>query len=153
MAGKIVVGIDGSDHSRRALRWSLDAAAARGASVEAVYVFQSLPSWHALDPEVEAQIPDERIIEERQAASLRRAEEQATNELTELLTDEDAGGVEVIPMVVNATQPAQVLIDRSRDAEVLVVGSRGRGGFAGLLLGSVSQHCAQHAACPVMIIR
>jgi nucleotide-binding universal stress UspA family protein len=49
--------------------------------------------------------------------------------------------------------PAGVLVDVSHEASLLVVGSRGRGGFAGLLLGSVAQHCVQHAACPVVVVR
>ena len=49
--------------------------------------------------------------------------------------------------------PSAVLVDESRDADLLVVGSRGLGGFSGLLLGSVSQQCAHHAACPVVIVR
>ena len=55
--------------------------------------------------------------------------------------------------LVREGQPAEILLELARDARLLVVGSRGRGGFAGLLLGSVSQQCAQHARCPVTIVR
>jgi nucleotide-binding universal stress UspA family protein len=55
--------------------------------------------------------------------------------------------------VVREGQPARVLLDEARDADLLVVGSRGLGGFRGLLLGSVSQQCAHHAACPLVIVR
>jgi nucleotide-binding universal stress UspA family protein len=64
----------------------------------------------------------------------------------------DTGDVNVERRVVEGA-PAAVLVDESRDADLLVVGSRGRGGFAQLLLGSVSQQCAHHANCPVVIVR
>jgi len=60
--------------------------------------------------------------------------------------------VRVRPVVVHG-YPAQVLIEHAADADLLVVGSRGHGGFAGALLGSVSQHCTHHAPCPVVVIR
>jgi nucleotide-binding universal stress UspA family protein len=69
--------------------------------------------------------------------------------LSDVLDPEERAGVEVVVVEGN---PVDVIHDESRDAAVVVVGSRGRGGFAGLLLGSVSQRVAQHAACPVVIV-
>ena len=63
----------------------------------------------------------------------------------------DPGGVDIERRVVVGA-PGAVLVAESREADLLVVGSRGHGGFAGLLLGSVSQQCAHHAACPVVIV-
>jgi nucleotide-binding universal stress UspA family protein len=59
----------------------------------------------------------------------------------------------VVDHVVTEGSPARTLLDEARGADLLVVGSRGRGGFAGLLLGSVSQHCVHHAPCPVVVVR
>jgi nucleotide-binding universal stress UspA family protein len=64
----------------------------------------------------------------------------------------DADDVKIERRVVEGPA-ASVLVDESRAADLLVVGSRGHGGFTGLLLGSVSQQCAQHAECPVVIVR
>ena len=64
----------------------------------------------------------------------------------------EAPEVEIRPLVVQ-DNPAQALLDCAKGADLLVVGNRGHGGFTGALLGSVGQHCAQHAECPVVIIR
>jgi nucleotide-binding universal stress UspA family protein len=106
MAGTIVVGVDGSEKSKEALRFALEEARLRGARVEAVYV---------------ADVAG------------------------------DAAAVRVDQIAVD-DRPARALIAAAADADLLVVGSRGHGGFAGLLLGSVSQQCAQHAPCPVVIV-
>jgi nucleotide-binding universal stress UspA family protein len=63
----------------------------------------------------------------------------------------DHPDVTVTPVVVEG-HPAQVMVEASRDAELLVVGSRGRGAFTGMVLGSVSQHCVQQAECPVVVV-
>ncbi|MFL6049843.1 MAG: universal stress protein, partial [Gaiellales bacterium] len=74
----------------------------------------------------------------------------AHQELVEVLGADRAGAIEVAVRDGNA---AEALLEESREAEMLVVGSRGHGGFAGLLLGSVSQQCAAHATCPVVVVR
>jgi nucleotide-binding universal stress UspA family protein len=133
---RIVVGVDGSEPSKQALRWGAHLAARFGARLEAVtswdfpasYGFAAVPSdWdpardmrQALDETVQA------VFGDQPPAGLRR-------EVRE-------GGA------------AMVLIEASRGATMLVVGSRGHGGFAGLLLGSVSGNVAEHAPCPVLII-
>jgi nucleotide-binding universal stress UspA family protein len=84
------------------------------------------------------------------AAGRLRAERVLREAIEEVRRDQPAAEVE--PLVADGPA-AQVLVDMSADADMLVVGSRGRGGFAGLLLGSVSQQCVHHAHCPVTVIR
>ena len=137
----IVVGIDGSEHSKKALRWALDEARLRGASLRVVYAWTmpvyfgyGLTSAAVLDPQ-----------------SLRAA----ANENLDKALDDVAGGVKDVSIERKAVEglAAQVLVDEANDADLLVVGSRGHGGFTGLLLGSVSQQCAHHAPCPIVIVR
>ncbi len=134
---RIVVGVDGSDHSVAALRQAARMAKLLDARVEAV------TTWHypvAMSPYTMTAEPS--------------FEELARQTLDEALADAyDGEWPAGLTTVVKYGQPAQVLIDRSDGAEMLVVGSRGRGGFAGLLLGSVSSECAAHAKCPVLIVR
>lgn len=138
---KIVVGVDGSPGSRAALRWAHDEARLRGATLEAVSVWQypmssSLTAFGTMPP------PEDLGNDARGA-------------LLATLSEEGAGATDEVPVttVVAEGAPAAALLEAAKDADLLVVGSRGRGGFTGLLLGSVSQQCASHAACPVVVVR
>lgn len=147
----IVVGIDGSDTSRAALRFALEEACLRGASVRAVCAWE-VPLDQAMPGPVLGGLPLEYGIPIDELRELARR--QAVIVLDEALAavDEDAVGIEVRREPIEGSA-ARVLVEAAADAELLVVGSRGRGGFAGLLLGSVGQACAHHARCPVAVIR
>lgn len=134
----IVVGVDGSDGSVGALSWACDRVSGTGGSVEAITTWQwpmslgpAVPIPTGYDPGGDAQIMLEAIVE---------PEADRYPSLT-------------IRTRVIEGHPAEALVEASRHADLLVVGSRGHGGFAGMLLGSVSQHCAAHAASPVLIWR
>ena len=141
--GRIVVGVDGSDASREAFRWALEEARLRGWSIRAVR------AWS--DPYVVT--PGFAQPEDFEPEALR---EQARAALAATVADVvgEASEVEVeVEEQIAEGSPAAVLIDSAEDADLLVVGSRGLGGFTGLLLGSVSQHCVAHAPCPVLVVR
>ena len=144
MTGLIVVGVDHSDGAKAALRFAMEEARLRESRVRAVHAwqFRYLGAGYLAIPE---SVLDGDLRELRAAAE---AALEAT--LDEVVSDAD--GVEIERRVVEGA-PAPVLVDESRAADLLVVGSRGHGGFAGLLLGSVSQQCAHHAECPVVIVR
>lgn len=134
MTGVVVVGIDGSDGGRRALQWAAEEARLRGARLRAVHV------WSYLDQAGEAFDPtygedDARQFLDAAVAGL----------------GPEAGGLDIERTAV-CDLPARGLLDSAGDADLLVVGARGMGGFRGLLLGSVSQQVAQHAPCPVVIV-
>jgi nucleotide-binding universal stress UspA family protein len=134
---RVVVGVDGSPSSREALEWAAREARLRGDSLEAVIAWH-IPTQMAY-PGAPAVLYD---FEES-------AKEVLERELDAVLGPDATS-------VIRRVEPgpaARVLIDASRDAELLVVGSRGHGEFAGMLLGSVSQHCTSHAHCPVVVVR
>ena len=133
---RIVVGIDGSSCSTEALEWALRIASSTGATIDAVSAW-NLPSMYGVgylpgdyDPAGDAK----RIVSETVAAAV--------------------GGnrPDGMRLIVKQGTPAKVLLEESKGAQMLVVGSRGHGGFAGLLLGSVSSACAEHATCPVLVV-
>jgi nucleotide-binding universal stress UspA family protein len=133
---KIVVGVDGSESSRQALRWAARHAKLSGASLEVVTCWETPPNYRwdvsaHFDPGGDAE------------HSL-----QAT--VAEVL-GEDPGIT--IKLTVVEGHPVPVLLDAAQGAPLLVVGSRGHGAFTGMLLGSVSHHCVGHAPCPVTVVR
>jgi nucleotide-binding universal stress UspA family protein len=140
MAG-IVVGIDGSSESQRALRFAVDEARARGDELRAVSVWSYEPSL-LTDHDTGFGAHDK----DRAAA----AQTAAQAELDTVLAGAKEPATELL---VCEGDPAQVLIEESREADMLVVGFRGRGSLTGALLGSVSRDCASHAHCPVTVVR
>ena len=140
----IVVGVDGSDSSRAALEWAYDEAAHHGASLVVVNAWHppslpmSPPYGHLPPEDYESQPRNEALALLEQFTSAARAQDPA---------------VDVRTSVEEGKNPAEVLIERSTEADLVVVGSRGHGGFVGMLLGSVSQHLVAHANCPVVVVR
>ena len=137
MSSHIVVGIDGSDHSINAYHWALDEARRRGANLTAVFAWEmpmiGIPGAFDRD-------------------ELERSAQHYLNEQLDGQADTD--GVTVHRVVAQGDPSASLMEACKRlDAEMLVLGSRGRGGFAGLLLGAVGQECASHAPCPVLICK
>jgi nucleotide-binding universal stress UspA family protein len=134
----IVVGVDGSEGSRLALDWALEEARMRGAAIRAVYAWMLVPTA----------VPELPSIFDWEAL------QNGARDFLETFVADTVGedsGVEVSSVVANAPA-AEALVDAARTADLLVVGSRGLGGFRGLLLGSVSNQCVQHATCPVVVV-
>lgn len=137
MAGRIVVGVDGSEDSRRALRWAIEQAAAREADLQAVIVWQ-----RAFDYGRNSYWPADMDIADG-------ARKRLADTIAEVTAGRPGAGIE---QLVLEGEPGQALCAFAADADLLVVGSRGLGGFAGLVLGSVSTKCAHHSRCPVVIV-
>jgi nucleotide-binding universal stress UspA family protein len=141
--GRIVVGVDGSPGSLTALGWAVDEARQRGTSLQVVMTWQmpqtygSPTTWGAgMDPSLDAK-----------NVLAKAADDEAARLRNEVVPDDVPTTWEVVQ-----GHPAWKLIDVSKGAELLVVGSRGHGGFVGALLGSVSQYVVTHAACPVVVV-
>jgi nucleotide-binding universal stress UspA family protein len=140
----IVVGVDHSAGAKAALRFALEDARLRQATLRVVHAWQfgyiGATGLEGFLPAAGGELED-----------FRQSAEAALDEtLRDVGVDEDGVAIE---RRVDQGTAAAVLVEESRGAELLVVGSRGHGGFAQLLLGSVSQQCAQHASCPVVIVR
>ena len=139
MTTKIVVGVDGSGGSVTALQWALDEAALRGATVVLVHAWQ---------------YP---YVGEVASMAFPVGESELYDAATATI-DHALASVSPLPAGVSVERhvvrggAAPALLELAQDADLLVVGSRGHGGFAGLLLGSVSQQCIHHAPCPVVVV-
>jgi nucleotide-binding universal stress UspA family protein len=137
---RIVVGVDGSDSSLGALRWAVDVARLTGGEVDAVHAW----SHHALTY-APGMLTPPMLASDDLVADATTPLDRACDSLNE----RDV----VVNRIVEQGPAARRLLESAEGADLLVVGSRGRGGFTGLLLGSVSQQRALHAPCPVVIIR
>lgn len=137
-SGRIVVGIDGSSFSEEALRWAVGQARLTGQSIEAIITWR-IP----VDPMVGGAGP---VMADWEGAASRTLQDTVVNVLGTVDADQVKQSVVLGPA-------APTLLDASADAGLLVVGNRGRGGFRGMLLGSVTQHVVARAACPVVVVR
>ena len=138
----IIVGIDGSAHSHQALEWAVHEAAARHAPLTVLTVNQAVtgywtsPIAYPGDPDLTEKARD--------------AAQEETDSVLEK-TDEGSRPPSVTIRAVTGL-PAEELLSAAADADMIVVGSRGAGGFKRLLLGSVSTHVTHHAHCPVVVV-
>ena len=135
---RIVVGVDGSDPSKSALGWAIRQGRLTGATVEAVIAWE-FPASYGYPVPVPASVDFEEL-----------AWEVITTAIADVSDPDERAKIR--PAVVEGNA-ARVLVDAAAGADLLVVGSRGHGGFVEALLGSVSQHCVHYAPCPVVIIR
>jgi len=136
---RIVVGVDGSESSKQALRWAIRQAELTGGSVDAVTAWHYPPAYGAAPVAIDDGVD---------------FEDDAKRTLTEALAEVSgpASDIRVDPLIAEG-QAAAVLLEAARGADLLVVGSRGHGGFTSALVGSVSLYCVLHAHCPVLVVR
>lgn len=135
MTDRIVVGVDGSDHGNAALHWAVQEACVHDATLVAVF------AWQMPFLDIPGAFEHEEI------------EQVSKDFLVQTVADQIPDCPLKVETLVARGDVSEVLIEASKNADLLVLGSRGRGGFAGLKLGSVSSECTAHAACPVAIIK
>lgn len=135
-SGRIVVGVDGSISSLDAVRWARRQAELTGADLEAVISWKA-PTQYGNEFSVE-EISWRELAKDTLLAAIQQAGDGTSISCTQTVAE---------------GHPAQTLITASAEADLLVVGSRGHDGFAGMLIGSVSAHVIAHAACPVVVVR
>jgi nucleotide-binding universal stress UspA family protein len=136
---KIVVGIDGSEGSKKALRWAIAEAQLRSAAIEVIHVWNFSP---LVDPIGGiAYVPMDDLLESAQAVAANTVKSVA-----------DILGDTHITTTVKQGSASQALLKAAEDAGLLVVGRRGHGGFIGLLIGSTAEQVAHHAPCPVVVV-
>lgn len=134
-ANRIVVGVDGSESSKQALRWARHLAGPTGATIAIVAAWPTPSGWS-----------DDGWVDDW---SPKAAAEETVQKVVD---DVFEGEPDNVTVHVAPGSPAELLIEAGRGAAMIIVGSRGHGGFAGLLLGSVSSTVAEHATCPVLVV-
>jgi nucleotide-binding universal stress UspA family protein len=138
----IVVGIDGSHNSSKALDWAISEAAVRNADLTVITV-NSVPASYWTGQPVTLS-GDQKRVEE-----IRKSAQDAVDKATAALGDKQPKSVSVAAI---SGFPAKTLIDTSERADLMVIGSRGGGGFGSLVLGSIASQVVHHAHCPVVVV-
>lgn len=137
--GSVVVGVDDSEHARKALRWAVEEGAARGVPVHVISVWQyplkGVPT--TTDPDAPPVDPDALVLERLDAMVAETLGEHASDVRT----------------ATAFGYPGKVLAELGEKASMVVVGPRGRSGLAALTLGSTADHLVKHATCPVVVVR
>jgi nucleotide-binding universal stress UspA family protein len=146
MAGRIVVGIDGSPESAAALRWAAEEAKLREASVEAVHVWNYIPMTTAADSGL---VP----MSWTDSAEMVDATHDAASRAAAQEVEDVLGAGHGVTISLVQGDASEALLETAKGADLLVVGNRGRGAIKELLLGSTSGRVADHAPCPVVIVR
>jgi nucleotide-binding universal stress UspA family protein len=138
-AGRVVVGVDGSDSSGRALHWALEEARLRRACLDVVHAWQ--PPYVVPAPYTGMPLDPEPV-------------ENAAKELLDRVLDREDLARQPAPVERIAVRgsPPRAILETALGADLVILGSRGLGGFAGLLLGSVTHHVAHHASCPLVVV-
>ncbi|MEV7941329.1 MULTISPECIES: universal stress protein [unclassified Kitasatospora] len=138
---RIVVGVDGSPASEQALRWAVDYARAVGGTITAIaaWEYPAFYGWAA------PSVPSAEVFNPEELAG-----KTLSDTVVRVVGDDPGVRISESVMPGNA---AQALLEAAKGAALLVVGSRGLGGFSGVLLGSVSRHLTEHASCPVVVVR
>jgi nucleotide-binding universal stress UspA family protein len=144
-SGRVVVGVDGSAGSLAALQFAFDEAKRRAIELLVVTAFELQDVWT-----MTSELPVGLSLDELRDGVARDTRRLVTQALGDQLTAHDAPRVDVL---AQGGPAAQVLVSAADSSALLVVGSRGLGGFRRLLLGSVSLQCTQHAPCPVTVVR
>jgi nucleotide-binding universal stress UspA family protein len=138
----IVVGFDGSKQSHGALEWAIEESRYRDAELRVVTVWNKAPmSWYPALLETAAGEVVAEDSPEQQAEALSAAAAQA------------AAGVNVVTRTIQNDSASSAILEAAREADLVVIGSRGHGGFAGLHIGSVSTQVVSHCPCPVLVVR
>lgn len=162
----VVVGVDGSAQSLEALKLAAREAHWRAARLRAVYVYEPVRPrqaeaaaavaaaalWPSAANRSGTVIAEASRHDDEERAHARSHAENLLRQIVASVED-DMPGVEVDEVAIGDRHPSEALLRAAVDADLLVVGSRGLGGFAGLLLGSIGQQCVQHATCPVLVVR
>lgn len=162
---EVVVGVDGSQDSFAALRLAADEARCRSARLHIVYVYEPVRTTQAATAAAvvaagmwasptghDTVLEDARHRDDEERAEAHRHAEGRLRQLVSK-AEADLSGLDVQRSAVSDEHPSAALVRLSHDTDLLVVGSRGLGGFMGLLLGSVGQQCVHHATCPVLVVR